>query len=68
MDELSVLKNKYEEISDQIRELNIKQSLIRNEMEKICDHRYKVLVDFIEGEYEKHKCKDCFTYIFIEEE
>lgn len=69
------LKQRYNEIREQIRKLQMEQIKIRNLMVKECPHENLIrlepdpflLENDLEDDEVKYKCQDCFEY-FREEE
>lgn len=69
------LKQKYDEISEQIRKLQKEQVKIRDLMAKECPHENLIRVESdpfllendLENDEVKYKCRDCFEYFTKEE-
>jgi hypothetical protein len=70
-----ILKQRYDEIGEQIRKLQKEQIEIRDLMAKECPHENLIRVkpdpflleNDLEDDEVKYKCQDCFEY-FTEEE
>lgn len=71
--QFQILKQQYNEIGSQIKELRKKQRSIREKMSEVCSHENPIKLDsdfILSGIDEtdlKYKCQDCFEY-FTEEE
>lgn len=69
------LKQRYDEINEQIRKLQKEQIKIRNLMAKECPHENLICIEpdpfLLENDLEdnevKYKCRDCFEYFTKEE-